>query len=80
MDNFEEAQTSITSIKKKDGIIDAYINSIIKKENTFNKLEESRATLVSNKPNKINKLENKKPSEVVIPKDNLDIYVLFGLG
>ena len=39
VDNVEESQSSITSIKKKDDIFNAYINSIRKKDDTVKKVE-----------------------------------------
>ena len=57
MDNVEEDQATITSIKKKDDTIHAYITSIKNKDDTVYKVEGSRATSVSNRPNKITQLE-----------------------
>ena len=50
MDNYEEAQASMISIKNKDDIVNAYFTSIKNKGDTFDKVEESRATKVSNIP------------------------------
>ena len=81
VDNIEESRASITSIKKKDNIVDAYITSIKNKDYTVYTVEESRSTSVSNRPNEITLLEKiTKSSEVIIPKDNLDLYFLSGLG
>ena len=76
VDNFEEALASITSIKKKYDIVNAYITSIKNKDDTVEKVEESRNASLSNRPNKITQLGKiTKPLEVIIPKDNLDLYV-----
>ena len=50
VDNYEEAQASMISIKNKDDIVNAYFTSIKNKGDTFDKVEESRATKVSNIP------------------------------
>ena len=57
MDNFEEAQSSIISIKKKDETFDVYITSVKNKDVIVGDIEEQRATSVSNRPNEINLLE-----------------------
>ena len=50
IDNVEEYWASITSITKGE-IVNAYITFIKNKYDTVNKLEESRDTSVSNRPN-----------------------------
>ena len=44
LNNFEEAQSSISSIKKKYDIVVTYITSTKNKDETLDKVEESRAT------------------------------------
>ena len=62
-------------------MVDASIQSTKKKDDTVDKVEESRDTSVSNRPNEITKSEKLiKPPEIIIPKDNLDISVLSVLG
>ena len=51
MDSVGEAQASINSIKKKDYIVSVSINSIKNKDDIVDKVEEPRATSVSNRPN-----------------------------
>ena len=72
VDNAEEDRESITSIKKKDDIVNAYINSIKRMYDTVDKVDKSRATSVSNIPNEITQLENiTKTSGIIIPTENL---------
>ena len=52
VDNVEEDRSSITSIKNKGDIVNAYIASIKNKYDTVNKVDESRTNSVSNRPNK----------------------------
>ena len=79
VDNVKEYLSSITSIIKKGDIVNASITSIKNKSDKFDRVDKSRTTSVSNKPNKITQLEKRpKPSEVIIPKDNLDVSVLTG--
>ena len=60
--------------------VDASITSINTQDEIVNTVQESRTTLVSNRPNKLRNKKIAKPSEVIIPKNNLYVYVLTGLG
>ena len=80
VDNVEESWASITSIKNKDNIVDAYITSIKKKDDIFNGVGEPRDTSLSNRTNEITKFGNKtKPAELIISQENLYISVLYVL-
>ena len=60
----EEAQAYITSIKNKNDRVDASINSKKRKNQKVDKVQESRAGSVSNRPNEITQLEKQqKPQQ-----------------
>ena len=81
MDSVEEALAWITSIKNNYYIVNKSITYIKEKDDIVDEVEEPRDTSASNRPNKMTKFEKiTKPAKIVIDQDNLDLYVLSGLG
>ena len=73
VDNVEEDQAYITSIKNRGNILNSSINPK-KKDYTVNKVDESRTTSVYYRLNKIPQSEKRpKTSELNIPKYNLNV-------
>ena len=70
VDNVEESQVSITSIRNNNDKANKDIISIKNDNDTVDKSEDSRTTSVSNRPNKLLQFEKiPKPLEVTITED-----------